>query len=78
MCPLDPIFYLHHTQLDRLWWLWQQDDPQIRLEAYSGPAFKSTHRQGSLQDSISSMGLAESIQVSEVMRTDGDYLCYRY
>ncbi|TKA52283.1 hypothetical protein B0A55_13183, partial [Friedmanniomyces simplex] len=25
--PYDPLFFLHHTQLDRLWWLWQQRQP---------------------------------------------------
>ena len=26
----DPVFYLHHAQLDRLWTLWQLADPQSR------------------------------------------------
>lgn len=24
--PGDPIFYLHHTNLDRLWWEWQSQN----------------------------------------------------
>ena len=23
----DPIFYAHHTMIDRLWWLWQLQHP---------------------------------------------------
>lgn len=34
--PGDPVFYLHHTQLDRLWTQWQQLDPNTRQYALSG------------------------------------------
>lgn len=26
--PLDPLFYLHHCNLDRLWAIWQQNNPE--------------------------------------------------
>lgn len=28
--PGDPVFYLHHSMIDRVWWIWQQLDPQER------------------------------------------------
>lgn len=34
--PADPIFYLHHTNFDRLWWEWQTSSPG-RIHAMGGP-----------------------------------------
>ncbi len=31
--PGDPVFYFHHGALDRLWWIWQMQDPDKRLNA---------------------------------------------
>ncbi|KAH8760989.1 hypothetical protein F5883DRAFT_647196 [Diaporthe sp. PMI_573] len=32
--PAYPAFYLHHTMLDRVWWMWQMQSPAERI---SGP-----------------------------------------
>jgi len=29
--PGDPVFYFHHTALDRLWWVWQMQEVEERL-----------------------------------------------
>ncbi|KUI61095.1 Tyrosinase [Cytospora mali] len=34
--PGDPLFFLHHANLDRLWWIWQQADLSSRLNEMSG------------------------------------------
>ncbi|KAI0130350.1 amino acid transporter [Xylariales sp. AK1849] len=34
--PGDPLFYLHHTYLDRVWWQWQQQNLSARLTDMSG------------------------------------------
>ncbi|CAH0027308.1 unnamed protein product [Clonostachys rhizophaga] len=34
--PGEPLFYLHHTNLDRLWWEWQQDNLTFRLTDMGG------------------------------------------
>lgn len=31
--PGDPIFYFHYAALDRLWWIWQMQDPDTRVNA---------------------------------------------
>ncbi|KAI1125549.1 hypothetical protein F5Y10DRAFT_294531 [Nemania abortiva] len=34
--PLDPAFFLHHGQIDRLWTMWQAQDPASRRYSYNG------------------------------------------
>lgn len=34
--PGDPVFYLHHTWLDRIWAQWQAQNPQVRLKEMGG------------------------------------------
>jgi tyrosinase len=35
--PGDPVFYLHHSWLDKLWWDWQKLDLPNRLTDMGGP-----------------------------------------
>ncbi len=35
----DPLFFLHHANLDRIWWNWQKGDLTNRLKDVSGFAF---------------------------------------
>ena len=39
--PADPIFYVHHSWVDKLWCDWQKSDPETRLYAISGPNYQS-------------------------------------
>ncbi|KAE9573107.1 hypothetical protein CGMCC3_g10851 [Colletotrichum fructicola] len=73
--PYDPIFYLHHAQLDRLWFIWQQKD-QKRMAEYSGRA--DSDEDASLNDLLSMGGLEHDVRVSQVMDTQSGGLCYRY
>jgi tyrosinase len=34
--PGEPLFFLHHSNLDRLWWLWQQANLTSRLTDMGG------------------------------------------
>ncbi|OAA65840.1 putative domain, di-copper centre [Niveomyces insectorum RCEF 264] len=34
--PGDPAFYFHHGMLDRVWWIWQMQDPDNRINAIPG------------------------------------------
>ncbi|KAH6659445.1 hypothetical protein BKA67DRAFT_652674 [Truncatella angustata] len=75
--PNDPLFFLHHGQLDRVWWQWQQDRSYQRLLEYSanGDEGKQTRY---LSDVISLGVLANNVSVQEVMDTEAGFLCYRY
>ncbi|KAJ5302189.1 tyrosinase [Penicillium antarcticum] len=35
--PDDPIFFMHHMYVDRVWWLWQKKDPVNRHYDINGP-----------------------------------------
>ncbi|KUJ14569.1 Di-copper centre-containing protein [Mollisia scopiformis] len=34
--PGEPVFWLHHGQVDRHWWIWQDQDPTTRVQQYQG------------------------------------------
>jgi len=76
--PYDPFFYLHHVQLDRLWWLWQQQSN--RTWEYNGHKQRHSMEMASLDDVLTYQGLAEDVRVLEVMDThsEGGLLCYTY
>ncbi|KAH7313855.1 hypothetical protein B0I35DRAFT_480502 [Stachybotrys elegans] len=77
--PNDPIFFLHHGQIDRLWWLWQQIEPEVRNKDFSGNRYQDDETvQAALDDYMSFFGMADGIMVAEVMTTQNDLLCYTY
>ncbi|PYI34945.1 Di-copper centre-containing protein [Aspergillus indologenus CBS 114.80] len=76
--PYDPVFYLHHTQLDRLWWLWQERNPRQRHFEYTGPAAMGSEQPASVYDQLPMSGFVEPLRVTDIMNTEGDFLCYRY
>ncbi|KAI9376528.1 hypothetical protein BJX61DRAFT_538767 [Aspergillus egyptiacus] len=79
--PNEPLFFLHHAQVDRLWWKWQQESPSDRQFDYSGQAAHlnatDVRFEASLDDVLLMGGLVEDVRVHDVMATDGR-LCYQY
>ncbi|KAH6856124.1 monooxygenase [Chaetomium sp. MPI-CAGE-AT-0009] len=74
--PNDPMFFLHHAQVDRLWWLWQQQDPQNRTFAYGG--LREDGSSASLDDILPMAGFAPQSTVREYMDIGSASLCYTY
>ncbi|KAH8678672.1 hypothetical protein BGZ60DRAFT_525419 [Tricladium varicosporioides] len=76
--PNDPIFFLHHTMVDRVWWLWQQADPTNRLNDFSGTEFGGVT--ATLDDVMPMLGLATDRKVRDFMSTGvgASTLCYTY
>jgi len=69
------VFFLHHTQLDRLWWLWQQ---KHGVDEYNGPKEQHSKIEASLIDEIPMEILGRPVLVEKVMTTESDILCYKY
>jgi tyrosinase len=91
--PNEPLFFLHHAQIDRLWWLWQQENPEVRNKEYVGDRERVPGVSGrpllpgevapvnppaSLEDVMPFMKLADDLPVSAVMTTESEILCYSY
>jgi tyrosinase len=78
--PNEPLFFLHHAQIDRLWWMWQQED-ESRLKDYSGTAShfgEEGMREVSFDDLLLMGGIAEDVKVGDVMDTRSEKLCFTY
>jgi len=82
--PNDPVFYLHHAQVDRLWWMWQHQGDGSNMYEYEGTGENTrvytniTHTQSSLDDFISIGQLADDVRAKDLMSTQSDMLCYIY
>lgn len=76
---LDPIFFLHHAQVDRIWWLWQQESPS-RLYDYAGNLYPepSTGMSAALTDIMPMLDLAADRTVEDFMDAGNAELCYVY
>ncbi|KAF4556627.1 Tyrosinase-like protein 6 [Elsinoe fawcettii] len=79
--PGDPYFFLHHGQIDRTWWIWQNQDLANREKALAGTLtlFNSPpSRDTALTDAIDLGVLAPSVTIGDVMSTTKGPLCYIY
>ncbi|PWY66784.1 hypothetical protein BO70DRAFT_419105 [Aspergillus heteromorphus CBS 117.55] len=84
--PGDPVFFMHHMYIDRVWWLWQRQDPINRLYDISGPTLNQTAnvepaggwQNATLHYELSSFDIMANTTIGEVMNTQGGYLCYGY
>ncbi|KAF2668715.1 Di-copper centre-containing protein [Microthyrium microscopicum] len=80
--PGDPVFYFHHGMLDRLWWIWQMQDPETRLSAL--PTVGHSHKQrraDPMESMIDLEWLAPPIKLKEAMDQlggNGGKFCYIY
>ncbi|KAJ8079235.1 hypothetical protein PM082_021735 [Marasmius tenuissimus] len=76
--PGDPIFFLHHANVDRIWWEWQMADPESRLyEVFGRTTVDPPYRDATLDFPLPS-GLAPLIDLASVMDIRNQFLCYVY
>ncbi|KAF8178229.1 tyrosinase [Pholiota molesta] len=76
--PADPLFYLHHANIDRIWWNWQQMVPE-RLYEMSGSSTYPPTVNVTLDHPLQlSKSLGPTIPLWKVMNIHSEYNCYTY
>lgn len=82
--PGDPAFWLHHSMIDRVWWIWQMQDLEKRLTDVSMTMTMMNFppsRNGTLDD-VNNLGLLYGdVKTRDLMNTLGGMggkLCYIY
>ncbi|KAI5820541.1 hypothetical protein BZA77DRAFT_257581 [Pyronema omphalodes] len=80
--PGDPLFYLHHTFLDRVWWRWQALDKENRIKDIAGytsnPEPPTGFVDATLDTVLNMYGVIPNATVADVMDIGGDLLCHEY
>ncbi len=80
----DPIFWLHHANMDRYWWSWQAKDLKTRLSDFSGPliAMDYDNQKGGNATLDTEIRIGQSVNITlkvrDVMNIQGSVLCYAY
>lgn len=75
------MFFLHHGQIDRTWWIWQNQDIAARQNAIGGTITLNNSpasRAGLLNDTISVGVNAPDVTIQDMMNTMAGELCYIY
>lgn len=87
--PGDPAFWSHHAQIDRVWWMWQMLDPEVRgavnaSTAVNGPLsfFNETAPYGNgTVETLQNLGYIEEgveVPLGELLSTTEGMFCYVY
>ncbi|KAJ5432315.1 uncharacterized protein N7458_011471 [Penicillium daleae] len=78
--PGDPLFFLHHCNIDRVLWNWQQKDLPRRLHEVGGPIepLDYSGQNVTLDFEINIGKLAGNATLEQLLNTKGDVLCYDY
>jgi len=84
--PGDPIFFLHHGMVDKAWAQWQAMDPATRVTGVTAMGGYTTQTKPAdgiwvdttLSYQLSTMNVIPNMNISMVMDTENEYLCYRY
>ena len=85
--PLDPIFFLLHTQIDRVWAAWQADNPCNRYatgggvdqDLYNFDEYPLGNGTPVTPETVIYMSnLGPDAQIKDVLDIQGGLLCYEY
>nr|AIO05492.1 tyrosinase [Hypsizygus marmoreus] len=77
--PGDPLFYVHHANLDRIWWNWQTAAPSRLFDISGRSTVDPPYQNVSLVFPLEMGVLAPLLPIRKVMDIlHGDSLCYQY
>ncbi|XP_025018121.1 uncharacterized protein LOC107369608 isoform X2 [Tetranychus urticae] len=76
IAPIDPIFYLHHSNLDRWLYTWQLSKPE-RFEMINGQQRLLDNSLAPLTNDYILDGYA-NVSIGTILRIEEDPLCYTY
>ncbi|GAB7364090.1 hypothetical protein MBLNU230_g4642t1 [Neophaeotheca triangularis] len=79
--PSDPVFFLHHAMIDRVWYVWQGQDIYRRQDVISGTHTLANNPPSDPMnlDEMISFGLAgDDVRFGDLMDTFAGPFCYRY
>jgi len=84
--PGDPAFYLHHSMIDRVWWMWQALSPSSRTQGSSAVAgtrifMDPTAPKTTIEDIIDVGYAADSapaLPIKDLLSTTSGPFCYIY
>lgn len=80
--PNDPVFFLHHTMLDRVWWIWQalhQDQANTlagTITLFNNPPSRNATLEDIVQ--LNHMNLEPNTIGGLLDTLDGETFCYIY
>jgi len=77
----DPYFFFHHAQIDRVWWMWQNQDLANRQYQIAGTLTLNNSppsRNTSLEDVLDLGVNAKGISIRSAMSTLAGEFCYIY
>ncbi|KAM0354217.1 hypothetical protein ACHAPU_001255 [Fusarium lateritium] len=82
--PGDPAFYLHHSMIDRVWWIWQMLDHKERVNGKDAVQGTNTFfnmppsAETTLEDYVHLHWIGGDRQIKELMSTTAGPFCYVY
>ncbi|TVY82631.1 Tyrosinase ustQ [Lachnellula suecica] len=84
----EPLFWMHHGMIDRVWWLWQNANANNTNAFFGGSVQNLTYLAEfpngsppylSMDSVLPTDGiLSQGITLADVWISEGDYLCYTY
>ncbi|KAF9553546.1 tyrosinase [Agrocybe pediades] len=77
--PGDPIFYLHHANLDRIWWFWQNLKPAHMYDVSGrSSAIAASPPNVTLEFPLLMGNLGKTVTIRDVIDIHSDENCYTY